>query len=120
MACAALLAGCITPKDPPSLEEIHKQSDTLTRIPLADPWKAGATAGPITDNWIASFNDPQLSALVTEAMANNTDLRISAVRVETAAQYVELAKAALRPAISVFGTGGVNMGGGDALQMLSL
>jgi NodT family efflux transporter outer membrane factor (OMF) lipoprotein len=53
-------------------------------------------------------------------MANNTDLRVGAARVETAAQYVELAKASLRPAISLFGSGGVNMGGGDALQMLSL
>jgi outer membrane protein, multidrug efflux system len=53
-------------------------------------------------------------------MANNTDLRVSAVRVETAGQYVELAKAALRPAVNLFGTGGANMGGGDPLQMLSL
>ena len=120
MAGAALLAGCITPRNPPTPEEIREQSDTLTRLPLSDPWKAGATAGPIADDWLASFNDPQLTALVTEAMANNTDLRISAIRVETAAQYVQLAKAALRPAISLFGTGGVNMGGGDALQMLSL
>ena len=120
MACATLLAGCITPRNPPNLEEIREQSETLTRIPLSDPWKAGATAGPIADNWIVSFNDPQLTELVNEAMAHNTDLRVSAARVETAAQYVQLAKASLRPAISLFGTGGVNMGGGDALQMLSL
>ncbi len=37
-----------------------------------------------------------------------------------AAQYVELAKSTLRPAVNLFGTGGINMGGGDALQMLSL
>jgi outer membrane protein, multidrug efflux system len=118
--CGALLiAGCATDA-PPTLEQIREQSGTLTRIPLSNPWKAGATTGPITDNWLASFDDAQLNALVTEAMANNTDLRVSAVRVETAEQYVELAKAALRPAVNLFGSGGVNMGGGDPLQMLSI
>jgi NodT family efflux transporter outer membrane factor (OMF) lipoprotein len=69
---------------------------------------------------LASFNDAQLNALVDEAMANNTDLRVTALRVEKAGQYVEMAKSTLRPSISIFGTGGANMGGGDALQFLSL
>ena len=50
------------------------------------------------------FNDAQLNALVSEAIANNPDLRVAATRVEQAAQYVELAKAALRPAVNLFGT----------------
>jgi len=56
-------------------------------------------------------------------MTNNPDLRVAATRVEQAAQYVELARAALRPAVNLLGTGGLNMGGGDvssALQGLSL
>src|SRR4029453_18269191 len=43
--------------------------------------------------------------------------------VEQAAQYVELAKAAMRPAVNLLGTGGLNTGGGDvssALQGISL
>lgn len=112
------VAACVS--DPPTLEEIHQQSETLANLPLADGWKAGAVSGSITDNWLASFNDPQLEALVAEAMRNNTDLRVSAARVEQAAQYVELAKSALRPAVNIFGTGGANMGGGDALQYISL
>src|SRR6185369_7526208 len=54
---------------------------------------------------------------------NNPDLRVSATRVEQAAQYVQLAKAALRPAVNLIGTGGLNAGGGDvssALQGVSL
>jgi outer membrane protein, multidrug efflux system len=119
ISTALLIAGCAT-KAPPTLDEIRSQSGTLANMPLTNPWKAGATTGPIADNWLASFDDAQLNALVAEAMANNSDLRVSSVRVEQAAQYVELAKAALRPAVSLFGTGGANMGGGDALQMLSL
>ena len=92
-------------------------------MPLTDAWKAGAAAGPIADNWLASFNDAQLNALVVEAMANNPDLRVSATRVEQAAQYVELAKAALRPAVNLLGTGGINSAAAtcsSALQGISL
>lgn len=115
-----LFSGCAI-ESPPTLEEIHQQSSTLTNLDLTEAWRAqGAAAGPISDNWLASFGDEQLNALVEEAMLNNPDLRIGALRVEQAAQYLEYAKAALRPSVSLFGTGGVNMGGGDALQFLSL
>jgi NodT family efflux transporter outer membrane factor (OMF) lipoprotein len=117
-----LIAGCAT-KAPPTTAEIHQQSGTLTNLTLTNAWKAGAAVDPVTDNWLASFDDAQLNALVAEAMTNNPDLRVSAARVEQAAQYVELAKAALRPSVNLFGTGGLNMGGGDvgsALQGVSL
>jgi len=118
----AALAGCAT-KAPPTRAEIHQQSGSLTNLTLTNAWKAGGTAGPIADNWLASFDDAQLNALVAEAMTNNPDLRVSATRVEQAAQYVRLAKAAMRPAVNLVGVGGLNMGGGDissALQGISL
>jgi outer membrane protein, multidrug efflux system len=114
-----LLPGCAV-KDPPTVAQIHEQSGTLTRLPLDQAWKAGATAGPIADNWLASFGDPELTALVAEAMANNPDLRVTAARVEQAEQHLEVARSALRPQVSLFGTGGLKMGGGDALQAISL
>jgi NodT family efflux transporter outer membrane factor (OMF) lipoprotein len=120
---AGLLAGCAT-KSPPTRAEIHQQSGTLTNLALTNAWKAAVVAtNAIQDNWLATFGDVQLDALVSEAMTNNPDLRVAATRVEQAAQYVELAKAALRPAVHVLGSGGWNMGGGDvssALQGISL
>ncbi len=117
--CAVLpIAACVS--DPPTVEDIHLQTGTLANMPLTEGWKAGAVAGSITDNWLASFNDTQLNTLVAEAMINNNDLRVSAARVEQAGQYVELARSALRPAVNIFGTGGANMGGGEALQYFSL
>jgi hypothetical protein len=117
--CGALpMAACVS--DPPTVEDIHLQTGTLADMPLTEGWKAGAVAGSITDNWLASFNDTQLNTLVAEAMVNNNDLRVSAARVEQAGQYVELAQSALRPAVNIFGTGGANMGGGEALQYFSL
>ena len=46
-------------------------------------------------NWLATFADPRLDALVTEAMANNPDLQVAAARVEVAAEYVKLADSTL-------------------------
>jgi multidrug efflux system outer membrane protein len=115
-----LLAGCAT-KSPPTLAEIRQQSGSLTNLVLTNGWKAAVTsANAIQDNWLTSFGDVQLDALVLEAMTNNHDLRVAATRVEQAAQHVELAKAALRPAVFLLGNGGLNMGGGDALNLVSL
>lgn len=123
LVVAGLLAGCRT-KDPPTREEIHQQSGSVSTLTPSSTWKAApeVTAG-IQDNWLATFGDPQLDQLVTEAMAHSPDLRVASTKVEAAAQYVELAKAALRPAVNLLGTGGLKMGGGDvnsALQGLSL
>jgi multidrug efflux system outer membrane protein len=118
------LCGCAT-KEPPTSVDIREHAGTLSDMDLTRPWRAGGSAaeGSINDNWLASFNDDALNALVAEAMLNNPDLRITATRVQIAGQYVELAKAQLRPSINLFGTGGINAGGGDitsALQGISL
>ncbi len=117
------LGSCAT-DPPPTRAEIHAQTGTLGKFSLEQQWKAAAlSSDPILDNWLASFDDPQLNALVVEALINNPDLRVTATRVEQAGQYLEMARAALRPAINLFGTGGINMGGGDvssALQGVSL
>jgi len=118
-----LLVGCKT-KTPPSTTQIREQSGTLTNLALTNAWKAApVSTNAIRDNWLASFDDAQLDALVAEAMTNNPDLRVASSKVEQAAQFVELAKAAMRPAVNLLGTGGLNMGGGDissALQGISL
>jgi outer membrane protein, multidrug efflux system len=116
LSCMLLTAGCAT-KPPPTRAEIQQQSGAVSGLTPASAWKAGGANGSISDNWLASFNDTQLDALVREAIANNPDLRVSAARVEQASQYVELSKAALRPAVNLLGTGGYNLGdGSSALQ----
>jgi outer membrane protein, multidrug efflux system len=117
---AVSLAGCAT-KAPPSHTEV--QQEALTSVAVPPAWKAGATPGPVAEDWLGTFGDAELNALVAEAIAHNPDLRVGAVRVEQAAQYLELAKASLRPSINLLGTGGAKMGGGDvnsALQGISL
>ena len=75
-------------------------------------------------DWLRTFNDPQLDALVQEAIAHNPDLRVAGARVEQAAQSLIIAQSALRPQLGIFGTGGGNTGGGgdssSALQAIML
>ncbi len=123
-ACLVVAGTACATKPPPTGEAIREQSGSLASLRATDTWKAAAISSEaVQDNWLASFNDPELNTLVAEAMLHSPDLAVAAVRVEQAEQYVELAKAALRPSINVFGTGGLKMGGGDvgsALQGVSL
>jgi multidrug efflux system outer membrane protein len=112
-AVLAVLAGCVVTAPPPS-EQIRE--DALQGTEIRAAWSAGAAeAGAIGDNWLLSFNDPQLNTLVNEAIARNPDLRATAARVEQSAAYAEIARAALLPAINLLGTGGLKVGGGSDL-----
>ena len=99
----AALAGCAL-KSPPSREDVTAQS-----LPVFDVQKtwavAAGTSGPVADRWLNSFNDPQLDALVQEALVFNPDLMVTAARVEQAAGYVKLSGATLYPQVNLLGTG---------------
>jgi NodT family efflux transporter outer membrane factor (OMF) lipoprotein len=104
------LSGCAT-LPPPASEEIREEA--LATVPLPESWAAaGAAAGPVANEWIATFADPRLDALVREAVEHNLDLAVAATRVERADAYARAARAALRPGIAVLGRGSVQ-GGGD-------
>ena len=106
---AVITNGCVSA--PPEGTEIREQA--LGHLDLGHPWKASnAAADAVIDNWLSAFADPQLDALVQEAIANNPDLRVAAARVEQAGQYVNVAQAALRPWVAIAGTGGMKSGGG--------
>jgi len=59
----------------------------------------------VADHWLASFNDPALSALVDKAMRHNADLQAAATLVEQAAAYLRIASASLLPGVSLAGSG---------------
>lgn len=106
--CVLSGSGCRV-KKPPVRAKIQK--DALPNYTLAEPWKApGAIEGPVQDDWLAQFNDPELTALVNEAVANNLDLRASALRVEEAALYVKMAKGKLLPAVDAVGRRSTKLG----------
>jgi len=102
-AVAATLAGCAL-KAPPPREDVAAQA--LPNFRVQESWSAtAASSGAVADRWLASFNDPQLDALVAEALAFNPDLRVAAARVEQAAAYVRLSGATLYPQVNLRASG---------------
>lgn len=108
IVCAS---GCAVAPPPPA-EDVRRQA--LADIALDGTWRADASVStqPVLDDWISTFNDPALDALVREAIAHNPDLRVAAARVEQAGQYLVIAHSALKPSLGIFGTGGAKSGGG--------
>src|SRR4029434_7744934 len=65
-------------------------------------------------NWIRTFGDPQLTALVIDAVERNPDLKAAAARVEASRYAVRVAAASLYPRIAMKGLGerqGQNLSG---------
>jgi outer membrane protein, multidrug efflux system len=98
-------------QSPPESSEIREQSLPNVRLPTV--WTATSiVSDPAVDNWLATFNDAQLEALVLEALAYNTDLAIAAARVEQAAGYARLAGSYIYPTVNLLARGGGK--GGDS------
>ena len=112
---AIMLAGCVLNK-PPDAAAVK----VLALPGMQEPaqWTGrGAGAGAVADNWLAGFNDDQLSAAVEEAIAHNADLRVGAARVEQAQLHAKLAGAKLWPSVDVLARGGGKLSGdGSGIQ----
>ena len=93
----AVQAGCALSKPPTHPEVVEQALPKTTTIPPA--WSAATDASPVTDDWLASFKDPGLDAVVAEGIANNLDLRQAAARVEAAQQTVVIVGSKLYPQI---------------------
>jgi outer membrane protein, multidrug efflux system len=120
LAIAFALTACAV-EPPPPADEVRRQA--MPNVAIDRPsWAAAAAVSgePVQQDWLQTFNDPQLDALVKEAIANNPDLRVAAARVEQAAQSLIIAQSALKPSLGIFGTGGgkTGSGGGDASSAL--
>lgn len=88
VAASLLLAGCAStpPFSPPPLPTPHAFSGQPQ------------TKGSLGDvGWRDFFQDPQLQALITTALANNRDVRIAAGRLDEARAALRIQSAALYP-----------------------
>jgi len=107
-----LLTGCVL-KKPPDTAAI--KAEAMPKVQVPPQWTAaGAGAGAVTDNWLSTFNDQQLTTAVFEAIANNADLQVAATRVEQAQLYAKLAGARLYPSVDLLGRTGLKMSGDNS------
>ncbi len=118
VALAAALGGCAL-KAPPSTTELQKEALPHTALPPA--WTAGgASAQPVAERWLASFDDPALTALVGESLTYNADLQVAAARVEQAGGYLKVASGSLLPSVGVAGVWSGASGSGGGLNGIFL
>jgi outer membrane protein, multidrug efflux system len=68
--------------------------------PLPPAWSAAPSTENVIGEWVKSFGDHGLEVVVSEAIANNLDLRQSAAEVEAARQSVIVVGSKLKPQVS--------------------
>jgi multidrug efflux system outer membrane protein len=106
------MTGCVLKKPP---DAAALKAEALPTVQVPTQWTApGVGAGPVTDNWLATFGDAQLTGAVAEAIAYNADLRVAAARVEQAQLYAKLAGAKLYPSVDFLARGGAKMSGDNS------
>ena len=99
---AALAACGVTPPQ----EQVERDVNQAARQQVAEvpeQWQMAAESGAVQAGWVESFNDPELTALVIEAQANNRDLAAAAANVDRAWSLARRAGAALSPNLGVTG-----------------
>jgi len=113
---APLALGACALKAPPGREELVRQALPNAAVPAS--WNAGASNGrPVAADWLYSFGEPRIPALVSEALAYNADLQAAAARVEQAVAQLKIAGAALSPAVDILGRTNHKMRGGGSTDV---
>jgi NodT family efflux transporter outer membrane factor (OMF) lipoprotein len=99
LAAAMMVAGCALKPPPSHIDTVEQALPRNARIPPT--WRADAQRAEVTDDWLKSFDDPVLNAIVAEAIANNPDLRVAAAKVAIAQQAVIVVGSRLMPWVGV-------------------
>ena len=100
-ASSLVLAGCAL-KNPPFGADIMPES---ARAKIPGSWAGPHRSGTVVPNWIRNFGDPELNALVADAVERNPDLKAAAARVEASRAAVRIAASSLYPRIAMKGLG---------------
>src|SRR5436853_3297818 len=100
-AGSLVLAGCAL-KNPPVGADIMPES---ARAKIPGNWAGPHRSGAVVPNWIRTFGDPELTALVADAVERNPDLKAAAARVETSRAAVRIAASCRYPRSAMKGLG---------------
>ncbi|MEP7183616.1 MAG: efflux transporter outer membrane subunit [Betaproteobacteria bacterium] len=105
VALATALAGCaVNQPAPPTLD-----------LPAATESSA---QNAVLENWWTAFDDPALTTLIDEALANNLDLRATLARIELARAQILLARSNLYPSVNLNADAGRSRISGAGSQRL--
>ncbi len=98
-----LLSACAVKKPPATSESIKKSLPPTTKIP--DQWTSADTRlAPVPGDWLKTFGDPQMEAIVKEALQNNLYLQAAATRIDVAASTVTQVRSQMLPMVAATGS----------------
>ncbi len=98
-----LFSGCanMVPSHDEAVASI-KSEENKTKAP--QHYSQNASTKNVEDNWIRTFKDPTLNALVKEAQIHNPNLQVAKARVERAYALTSLTESELKPLIGLSGS----------------
>jgi NodT family efflux transporter outer membrane factor (OMF) lipoprotein len=118
LLCATCVLGSCALAPAPKRTALQAEALPNTKVPAS--YAAGGVVAPVRDEWITEFRDPELDALVKEALAYNADLRVAQARVEQAAGYLRASGATLYPQVNLLARGGGKMSDSSGLSGIGL
>jgi len=89
--CAGLLGGCAHSAITPAASDPE----------LPTQWTRGGESAAVAPNWLESFENPELTALVTEAMAGNYSLELERARLYESEQALVVAGSERLPTLNL-------------------
>lgn len=95
IACAAILSGCVSVPSADTRPSIATAADYASEQTFA----AAVGEWP-TDAWWESYRDPQLNALIAEALAGSPTIAIAQARLQQANAVAAISAGALAPQVS--------------------
>lgn len=104
LLCLTLLCACAVKHPPTTAQTIQQSLPETTKIP-AEWTSPDASSAPVLTDWIKSFADPQMEAVVAEALKNNLYLQAAATRIDVAANIVTQVHAQIMPLVGILGSG---------------
>ena len=98
----AVLTACGTLAPPPAVPENAVVNRGSANAPFLGASAPSFAQEPVPGDWWRLYDDPRLDALVQQALAANTDLRVAAANLEKAEAGLDYADAAKEPSTSVY------------------
>ncbi|MEM1104970.1 MAG: efflux transporter outer membrane subunit [Pseudomonadota bacterium] len=102
LAGALALSACATA--PVDLSAVEAEASRF-QGDVPGVWPSDLSGAPAPVDWIGAFNDPQLTDLVAQALAYNSDLSQAEARRDRALAQLRAARAARFPTLTVAGRG---------------
>jgi NodT family efflux transporter outer membrane factor (OMF) lipoprotein len=100
------LTACAVKQPPPPADALAGVLPATTVVPPEYTATSGVS-GDVIKDWLGTFQDPQLQAIVTEGLDHNLDLKAAVTNIDHAAALASAARSLLYPQLVATALGGV-------------